>query len=240
MGTSIAMWSGPRNISTAMMRAWENRTDCHVVDEPFYAYFLKYTGFDHPMAGDIMDAHETDLDKITQRVIEQPASGVFYQKHISSHMLDHMPLDWLSQVHNLFLIRDPRFMVASYTAKRNSDDASDLGYTQLQTLFETASELPGQSPLVIDSRRFLEQPETYLRYICAHLNIDFEPSMLSWPAGERRSDGVWHAHWYDSVKTSSGFGLPRTTLPELNAEQQSLADQCMPHFEVLNRHALNL
>ena len=234
------MWSGPRNISTAMMRAWENRSDCHVVDEPFYAYFLKHTGIDHPMADHIIDKHESDLNKIIDLITALPASGVFYQKHISTHMLDHIPLDWLPKVNNLFLIRDPHYMVASYAAKRNNSTASDLGYTQLETLFDAVVALPKQTPLVIDSRRFLEQPEAHLRYICSHLNIEFEHSMLSWPAGKRSTDGVWQKHWYDSVKSSTQFGSPRTTLPELSKDQQALVDHCMPHFEALNRHALVL
>lgn len=234
------MWSGPRNISTAMMRAWENRSDCQVVDEPFYAYFLKHTGIDHPMADQIIDKHESDLDKVIALVSKPVASGVFYQKHISTHMLEHIPLHWLIEVSNLFLIRDPRYMVASYTAKRDSSNADDLGYTQLETLFETAIALPNQTPLVIDSRRFLEKPEAHLRYICSHLNIKFMQSMLSWPAGDRSSDGVWHEHWYDSVKASTMFGQPRTSPPKLSSDQQALADQCMPHFEALNRHALKL
>jgi len=196
------------NISTAMMRAWENRSDCKVVDEPFYAYFLKHTGIDHPMADRIIEKHESDLDKVIELVTARSGSGVFYQKHISTHMLDHIPLDWLPEVNNLFLIRDPHYMVASYTVKRHSATASDLGYTQLETLFDAAVALPNQTPLVIDSRRFLEKPEAYLRYICSHLNIEFEQSMLSWPAGDRN--------------------------------QQALADQCMPHYEALNRHALTL
>jgi len=211
-----------------------------VVDEPFYAHFLKHTGIAHPMADQIIEQHESDLHKVIELVSTLPTSGVFYQKHISTHMLDHIPLDWMVKVKNLFLIRDPQYMVASYTAKRDSATASDLGYTQLETLFKTATALPDQTPLVIDSRRFLEQPEAHLRYVCSHLNIEFEQSMLSWPAGDRCTDGVWHEHWYDSVKSSTGFGLPRTTVPELTNDQQVLADQCMPHYEALNRHALKL
>ena len=211
-----------------------------VIDEPFYAPFLKHTGIDHPMADEIMAHHETDLAKVIEQVSTPPASGLFYQKHISTHMLDHVPLDWIKDVENLFLIRDPRYMVASYTAKRNETTAADLGYTQLQQLYETACELPGPSPLVIDSRRFLEKPESYLKYICAHLGIDFQPSMLKWPAGTRSSDGIWQAHWYDSVNASTGFGAPRTTLPNLDRDQAALAEACMTHFEVMNRDALML
>lgn len=240
MSKIIAMWSGPRNISTAMMRAWENRTDCTVVDEPFYAHYLQYTGIDHPMCERIIEVHEPDLNSVIEQVRQAPATGVFYQKHISTHMLEHVPLDWLAEVVNVFLIRDPRYMVASYSQKRSDTTAADLGYTQLQHLFETANALPGPTPLVIDSRRFLEKPEAYLRHICDYLKIDFQSAMLSWPAGARDSDGIWHEHWYDTVKSSTGFGAPRTVLPELDADQQVLADACMPHFDVLNRHALVL
>lgn len=240
MGISIAMWSGPRNISTAMMRSWENRTDSEVIDEPFYAYFLKHTNIDHPMSDQIIKHHEHNLTAIIEKISTKPKTGVFYQKHISTHMLEHMPLTWLADVQNLFLIRDPRHMVASYTAKRANTTASDLGYTQLQKVFEFSSNLAGQKPLVIDSRRFLEQPEKHLRYICTHLDLPFEQKMLAWPKGERSSDGIWHKHWYDSVKESTGFGKPRSTLPELNSDQQALVEQCMPHFEELNRHALVL
>jgi len=234
------MWSGPRNISTAMMRAWENRADSVVVDEPFYAHFLAHTGIEHPMHERILEVHESSLEKAIALVRSQPSEDVFYQKHISTHMLEHIPLDWLNEVTNLFLIRDPRYMVASYTAKRDGTTAADFGYTQLQSVFETACKLTGDTPLVIDSRRFLEQPEAYLRHICTYLNIEFESAMLSWPAGTRDSDGIWHEHWYDSVKASTGFGPPRTKLPALNSEQQALADACMPHFEALNQHALIL
>lgn len=240
MSKIIAMWSGPRNISTAMMRAWENRSDCVVVDEPFYANFLEHTGIDHPMRDRILAHHEANLEKAIEQVRQQPASGVFYQKHISTHMLEHIPLDWLGEVENVFLIRDPRYMVASYTAKRDETTAADLGYTQLESLFNVACALPGPAPMIIDSRRFLEKPEIYLNHICTQLNIDFEKSMLSWPAGTRSSDGIWHEHWYDSVKASTGFGAPRTALPDLDAAQQTLADACMPHFEALNQHALVL
>lgn len=240
MSKIVAMWSGPRNISTAMMRAWENRSDCNVVDEPFYAHFLEHTGIDHPMGDRIMEHHETDLAKTLAFVTKKPATGVFYQKHISTHMLDHIPLDWLASVENIFLIRDPRFMVASYTAKRNETTAEDLGYTQLPRLYEIASNNSATAPLVIDSRRFLENPEAYLRHMCERLAIDFQDKMLSWPEGTRDSDGIWHEHWYDSVKKSTGFGAPRTELPKLDEDQQALADACMPHFDALNKHALVL
>lgn len=240
MGISIAMWSGPRNISTAMMRSWENRSDCHVVDEPFYAHFLKHTGIDHPMAARILEEHDHDLDRIIELVSTPPKRGVFYQKHISTHMLEHIPLSWLDKVHNVFLIRDPRYMVASYTAKRDDTKADDLGYAHLAKLFEQARLISSATPLVIDSKRFLDNPEAHLRLTCEQLDIQFEPCMLQWPAGQRSTDGVWHEHWYDSVKTSTGFGPARAELPTLNSAQQALADECMPYYDILSEHALHL
>lgn len=240
MSRIIAMWSGPRNISTAMMRSWENRSDCSVWDEPFYAHYLKQTGIAHPMAADIMATYESDLHTVINQIVSPPASGIFYQKHISTHMLDHMPLDWLSQVHNVFLIRDPRHMVASYSEKRGEPNAADFGYPQLESIFNAAKAQGNKTPMVIDSKRFLEQPEAHLRYVCEQLNIPFEQQMLNWPAGARDSDGIWHTHWYDSVKNSTCFGAPRSELPELNEHQQSIVEECMPHYVMLSAVAMQL
>ncbi len=238
MSRIIAMWSGPRNISTAMMRSWENRSDCAVWDEPFYAHYLKATGIEHPMAADIMATYESDLQTVIDRIVSPPANGIVYQKHISTHMLEHMPLDWIDQVNNIFLIRDPRYMVASYSEKRGEPNAADFGYPQLESIFQEAKILSGQTPMVIDSNHFLEQPEAHLKHICKQLNIPFEQNMLSWPSGERDSDGIWHTHWYDSVKSSTHFGMPRRELPTLNKLQQTIVDECMPHYTTLSEQTL--
>lgn len=239
MPMNLAMWSGPRNISTAMMRAWENRSDCTVWDEPFYAYFLQQTGIDHPLAAEVINAYDKNLDSLIAKLSTRPKSGIAYQKHISTHILDHMPLDWLQHVTNVFLIREPKYMVASYTQKRVNMTASDFGYTQLEMLFKKAASAQGSTPLVIDSRRFLRKPEAHLRFLCQHLNIEFESAMLTWPSGSRDSDGLWHTHWYDSVKASTGFGPPREGESTLNAHQQAIADECQPHFDTLNAHAID-
>lgn len=238
MSNIIAMWSGPRNISTAMMRSWENRSDCIVWDEPFYAHYLQETGIEHPMADDIIATYESNLDAIIDQIVTPPASGIFYQKHISTHMLEHMSLDWINQVNNVFLIRDPRHMVASYSEKRGEPNAADFGYPQLETVFHAAKAISKQTPMVIDSKHFLEKPEAHLQYVCEQLNIPFEQSMLSWPSGARDSDGIWHTHWYDSVKRSTHFGAPRQELPVLNEHQQSIVDECMPHYTALSEAAL--
>lgn len=232
-GRCICMWSGPRNISTAMMRAWENRSDTVVVDEPFYAHFLNETGIDHPMRDEIVATGETDWMKVVAQLTTKPASGLFYQKHITTHWLSHYSTEWLAELSHVFLIRDPEPVAASYAVKRKSVTASDLGYSQQSELFQVITDMQGKAPLVIDSKRFLQNPQHQLETLCQSLNIPFEKAMLSWPTGARESDGLWGTHWYDAVNQSSGFKPARTSHAELSAVQQDIAAECRPHYEEL-------
>ena len=226
----LAMWSGPRNISTAMMRAWENRSDTTVVDEPFYAHFLEATGTIHPMRDEILADQETDFQKIVSRVCQKPDSGILYQKHITTHVHEAMPLDWLAELNHAFLIRNPYRVIKSYSKKRTVTDASDLGYEQQQVVFEAITAATQSAPVVIDSDRFLENPEAQLRAICKRLNIPFEMSMLSWPAGKRATDGIWEAHWYDAVRGSTGFQPATPLATEFSNSEQSIVDECLPYY----------
>jgi len=237
-GMCLAMWSGPRNISTAMMRAWENRSDCQVIDEPFYAHFLQHTGLDHPMREQVIEAGNTDWQDVMASLTVKPLSGVFYQKHITTHWLDHFSMDWLAMLDHVFLIREPAPVVASYANKRESLTASDLGYVQQAALFEHITATKGQHPIVIDSRRFLQNPADQLQHICSSLAIDFEPTMLKWPAGVRDSDGVWEAHWYDAVRLSTEFAPYQQRHVVIDSAQQSIADSCQPYYEALAKYAI--
>ena len=237
-GQCVAMWSGPRNISTAMMRSWENRSDTVVEDEPFYAHFLKETGIDHPMAREVIAAGNTDLKDIIEKLRQAPASGIFYQKHITTHWMEYFPVDWLADIKHVFLIREPSRVVASYAVKRRGLTAFDLGYAQQAMLFDLISEQQGRAPLVIDSARFLEDPESQLRAVCEHLEIDFEDAMLHWPAGQRDSDGLWACHWYDAVIQSTGFGPVNNKPLTLSPEQQQIVDSCQAHYQIMSAHTL--
>ncbi len=236
-GRCIAMWSGPRNISTAMMRAWENRSDTVVVDEPFYAHFLLHTGMDHPMSEQIIAQGNTDWRSVVEQISTQPDTGIFYQKHISTHWLEHYSTDWLVQLTNVFLIREPDPVVASYSIKRDGLTASDLGYTQQAALFDLISSQT-ERPLVIDSQRFLANPASQLKQMCQALQIDFEQRMLSWPAGSRDTDGLWGAHWYDAVNRSTGFGPARSEVPQLDERQRRIADLCRPYYQAMKQYAI--
>ncbi|MFK7997597.1 MAG: hypothetical protein AB8B87_25955 [Granulosicoccus sp.] len=237
-GRCIAMWSGPRNISTAMMRAWENRPDTTVIDEPFYAHFLSHTGLDHPMRDEVIESGETDWRAVVDNISQAPSHGIVYQKHISTHWLEHFSTDWLDTLDHVFLIRQPEPVVASYAIKRDGLTPSDLGYSQQAALFDLISSRSSVQPMVIDSLRFLENPDSQLRQVCERLGIDFDERMLTWPAGARESDGVWGEHWYDAVNQSTGFAPPRSNIPVLDDAQMRVADICRPYYEAMQRYAI--
>jgi hypothetical protein len=231
----IGMWSGPRNISTAMMRAWENRADCTVWDEPLYGYYLDATGVPHPGADEVISAQGTDAEAIIQRCIGEIPDNkpIFYQKHMTLHLLPELDRSWLSSLLNCFLIREPEAVIASYAAVRSEATLEDIGFIQQAELFDQVSQMSGETPVVIDSREFLLNPELMLKLICNRLDIDFDPAMLSWPEGVRDSDGVWGRHWYDSVWQSTGFAAYRERDYDLSDKDRLIAEQARPYYERL-------
>ena len=200
MSVRLAMWSGPRNISTALMRSWENRPDCRVVDEPLYAYYLAETGLDHPGRDEVIAAGETSWSAVVAE-LTGPTEGIYYQKHMTHHLLPQLPRDWIGELTNVLLIRDPAEVVASYVRSRADVVAEDIGLVQQAELYE---QLDGAPP-VIDAADFLGNPEGYLRWLCDYLGVPFTDAMLHWPAGPRASDGIWAPYWYDAVLASTGF-----------------------------------
>ncbi len=236
----IAMWSGPRNISTALMRAWENRDDCVVWDEPLYGYYLDATGVPHPGAAEVIADQGTDAAAIIARCIGPIPHGkqIFYQKHMTLHLLSQLDRSWLSSLANCFLIREPEAVIASYAAVRSEATLDDIGFVQQAELFKHVRDLDGEVPLVIDSREFLLDPESMLRAICQRLGIEFQPQMLNWPTGQRDSDGVWAKYWYDSVWNSTGFAPWRERSYDLCAKDRRIASQARPYYERLYRYRL--
>ncbi|MBB5752664.1 hypothetical protein [Prosthecomicrobium pneumaticum] len=238
----IAMWSGPRNISTAMMRAFGNRRDAHVVDEPFYAAYLAATGLDHPMAEAVIAAGETDPDAVAAALTGPVPAGttLFYQKHMTHHMLPGFPLGWSDAVRNAFLIRRPESVLASYRAKRETVALADLGFVQQAEIFERVADRLGAAPPVIDGADVLADPAGVLAALCAALSLSFEPAMLAWPPGRRATDGVWAPHWYHAVEASTGFGPPRPEIAfaDLDDSLKPIAEAARPHYERLARFRL--
>jgi len=239
MSTYIAMWSGPRNISTAMMRAWENRPDTVVWDEPLYAHYLQATGLDHPGRDEVIAAGEPDWEKVIACCTGPIPEGkaIFYQKHMTHHLLPEIQRDWLDQLSNVFLIRDPRRVLASYVKSRETVTLEDIGLPQQVEIFEHVK-ARGESPLIIDSADFLYNPRGYLQALCAKLGLEFSERMLHWPAGPRESDGVWAKYWYATVQQSTGFTSYQERPLELTSELHAIAEQAAPYYQTL--HAARL
>jgi hypothetical protein len=236
----IAMWSGPRNLSTAMMYAFAARGDCAVVDEPFYAAYLAVTGLAHPMQQEVIASQSTDPLQVAADCIGPIPQGqsLFYQKHMTLHMIPGFPRDFLRDLTNVFLIRHPARVVASYAKKREGPTLADIGFQQQAELFDQIADQLGQAPLVIDSADIRANPKRALSGLCAALGISFTEKMLHWPAGPKPFDGIWAPHWYNAVHRSTGFEDPEAALPDLAKDYADLVDQALPYYEKLAAHKL--
>ncbi|HET9333010.1 MAG TPA: HAD family hydrolase [Gemmatimonadota bacterium] len=236
----IAMWSGPRNISTALMRSWESRGDTAVWDEPLYAHYLAETGVEHPGRDEVIRRHESDWRKVVERLVGPVPEGktIFYQKHMAHHLLPGVDREWLDRVRNAFLIRDPREMLTSLIRVTPEPTLADTGLPQQWEIFERVAERRGAPPPVVDARDVLEAPEAVLARLCESLGVPFKRAMLSWKPGPRATDGVWARHWYAAVEASRGFQpyVPRTdSVPERLAD---LHAECEAVYRRLHAHRL--
>jgi len=237
----IAIWSGPRNISTAMMRSWGNRPDTFVCDEPFYAHYLLATGREHPGAAEVVARGETDRRRVIERLTGDVPNGkhVFYQKQMTHHLLPNIEREWLGAVTNCFLIRDPREVIASYIKKNNDPTLEDIGFVQQVEIFDWVRARTGSIPPVIDARDVLENPRKVLELLCQALGLEFLDSMLSWPPGLRETDGIWAKHWYSEVATSTTFREPSARKPEpVPARLSDIHARCRECYERLYEHRL--
>jgi Sulfotransferase domain len=236
----IAMWSGPRNISTAMMRAWGNRDDTIVIDEPFYAYYLKVTTIKHPGADEVIGSGETDWRKIVTHLTGPIANGkrIFFQKQMTHHLLPEIDREWLATVTNCFLIRDPREVINSYIKKREDPALEDLGFVQQSEIFDLVRTRTNGIPPVVDAKDILQNPERTLRLLCDAVGVEFSKSMLSWPSGLRETDGIWAKHWYGEVARTTSFQPYNPRDYELPEKLHELYERCRNCYEKLYQHRL--
>ena len=234
------MWSGPRNLSTAMMYAFGARLDCAVWDEPFYAAYLKATGLDHPMREQILATGLTDPDAVIARCLGPvpDSKTVFYQKHMTQHMIDGFDRSWIKDCTNVFLIRDPARVIASYAAKRENPTLEDIGFRQQAELFDQICQTTGTAPPVMDSIAIRENPEAQLRKLCRAIGLQFMPQMLAWPKGGHKDDGVWARHWYGAVWKSTGFADPEGPLPIVPEPLKPVLEAAMPYYERMAKFRL--
>ncbi len=238
----INMWSGPRTISTTMMRAFENRPDTAVIDEPFYGFYLARTGAEHPMRTAILESLPQTWNGVMALLTAPPQNGasILFHKHIAYHIDDDppVPLDWLADQYTFLLIRDPKAMLASF-AKKYDNATPVIRSLDVQIRIKTYLQEKGLACPVVDAADILQAPEAMLKALCAALSIRFDAHMLSWPPGSRSSDGVWAPHWYDAVMQSTGFKPPSAQPPgPLPDDLDRLAEQCMPNYRILHKERL--
>jgi hypothetical protein len=237
----IAMWSGPRNISTAMMRAWGNRQDTFVIDEPFYACYLKATGKNHPGADEAIATGEIDWRNVVVHLTGPIPNGksIFFQKHMTHHVLPEVDREWLGAVTNCFLIRDPRQVIASYIKKRDDPALEDLGFLQQAEIFDFVRARANSIPPVVDAKDVLENPARILRLLCDAVGVDFNKSMLSWQPGLRATDGVWARYWYAEVAKTTSFQPYRARDYDVPERLRETYERCREYYEQLYQYRLH-
>jgi hypothetical protein len=240
MTVRIAMWSGPRNISTAMLRSFGSRPDTYVTDEPLYAHYLMVTGIAHPGRDEIIAAHEPDWRKVAAWLTGPVPGGrpIWYQKHMAHHLLPMIERGWLDALTHAFLIREPDEMVASLLRTYPEAALADTGLPQQNEIFDRVADRLGRAPPVVLASDVLKDPRAQLAALCEALGIPFLEAMLAWPAGPRETDGVWAPYWDAAVEASAGFEPYRRRHVELDDAQASLVDECRPYYEKL--YALRL
>ena len=230
----VAMWSGPRNLSTAMMYSFAQRADFAVLDEPFYGPYLRLTGLDHPMRNEVLGDRRKDAVEVEQSLMDPVPDGKThaYHKHMCQHMIDGIPRSFMAECVNVFLIRHPARVVASFAKGYPDLTADDIGFDAQAELFQHVRSL-GQTPVVIDSADIRDDPEGMLRGLCETIGLEFDPAMLSWPVGSKPYDGVWAPHWYTSLHATTGFAGPEGPLPDLSGHLAELVARTMPAYRAL-------
>ncbi len=236
----LAVWSGPRNISTAMMRSWGNRSDTFVCDEPFYSNYLMETKLPHPLANQIIEHHESDWRKVVDWLTGDVPDGkaIFYQKQMTHHLLPHIDREWLAGVTNCFVIREPRDVITSYIKKNDEPNLEDTGFPQQLEIFNWVREHSGITPAVIDARDIQNEPRRMQGLLCDAIGVNFQESMLSWEPGLRETDGIWAEHWYAEVVRSTSFRPYKQKSDQVPNHLSEIHDQCLKAYHQLYEHRL--
>ena len=234
------MWSGPRNISTALMRSWESRSDTFVIDEPFYAHYLSVTNVDHPGRDEIVQSGETDQSVVSKGLISDidDSCSIYFQKHMTHHMIPSVDRDWMKDVVNCFLIRNPKDMILSYTKVNSNLSMHLLGLEEQYELFEYVTKINGRAPPVVDSKDILLDPRETLRLLCEKIGVVFSEEMLSWSKGVRDTDGIWAKYWYDNVINSTGFNIYRQKDDNIPSKYLGLYDECIKIYDELAKYKI--
>ena len=240
MKNIISMWSGPRNLSTAIMRSFANRSDVtSVFDEPFYGAYLKKTKKNHPMMDQIIATMDTSYKSIEQKCSVEEISGYSYHKHMSQHIFNYDSINWVADSVNCFLLRDPDLVVSSFLAKWPDGEIEDFGFIQQHKIFNIISDKTGIACPVIDSSSVLKDPESVLKKLCLKIDIPWDSKMLKWSSGIKDYDGIWAKHWYPSVMTSTGFVSEGFSKKKpLSNKAKALSDQLRPYYNDMIKYII--
>ena len=231
---NIFMWSGPRNLSTALMRSFENREDTKVWDEPLYAYYLNETKKDHPMFKEIIETYEININKLTKKIVStNKDEKIFYQKHMSHHILSQTPINWITKGANVFLIRDPKDVILSYIQKNTLNNSDDIGFPMQRKLFNLIKDR-GENPIVVNSDDLSTSPRDVLIKLCSKLKIKFSEKMLTWNKGKRDSDGIWEKVWYKNVQSSTNFEKLKKNDQVIPKVHENIYKECLDVYNELN------
>jgi hypothetical protein len=230
----VACWSGPRNISTALMRSWSSRSDSFVSDEPLYAYYLKNTQLKHPMYQEIIEHYPNDYEDVVTSLSSEIPNGkdCWYQKHMAHHLIDLSNISWIKNFENCLLIRHPRDVIKSYTKKNTLNHVDDLGYSQQYKIMKYLDSVDKKF-IVIDSNILLNNPKKILSRWCSSINLEFDSSMLSWEKGNYPQDGIWWKHWYDNVITTTQFQKFSNNQNKLDKKYQPIYDEALDYYNKL-------
>ena len=230
----VACWSGPRNISTALMRSWSSRKDTYVTDEPFYAYYLKETKIKHPMYKEIIEAYQTNYSEIVNFLNDKIPDDkkIWYQKHMAHHILDLDNIEWISNFQNCILIRNPKKVIDSFSKKNELIDVEQLGYPQQYEIIKFLKKT-NKPFLIIDSSDLLKNPEKLLSIWCKNININFDKSMLKWKKGNHINDGLWWKIWYGNVIKTTGFQKYEKKDITIENKYDSIYNESMKYYSYL-------
>jgi hypothetical protein len=231
----IALWSGPRNLSTALMYSFISRGDLKVFDEPLFGYFLKQTAVWRPSREEALAVMETNYEKVIKEVFE--ANIPTFTKNIANH-IEGLNLDFIKPLKNIILTRNPKEVLASYSKQIESPTLLDLAYNHQLKIIKFLVENK-VSFLVIDSNQIKLNPEKELRKMCDFSEIEFTTKMLKWSAGPKSQDGVWAKYWYHSVHQSSGFSQEITKPTSLQTEFLELHNHCETMYQEILKYANN-
>lgn len=235
----IATWSGPRNISTALMRSWSSRKDTIVIDEPFYASYLHRTQLKHPFYDEIINKYpvnDQEIIKILTGSIPDN-KNIWYQKHMAHHICNFDSLSWILKLQNCFIIRKPNHVINSYIKKNELKKTEELGYIQqfklINFLIKNSADF-----IVIDTESLLKNPEKILTLWCKHFGLNFNKSMLKWKKGYHPNDGIWAKHWYSNVIKSSSFGRLKNNNTDVNDFYLEIYEECMFYYNQMKKFEL--